>query len=180
MAHAMFHDADDNGDEMLDEDELARLLESMYQRMGHKLNADVRARSVEHVREALERFSMAGDAKHLDFKGFLRMLGTSPWRDQMPREVRENLHFATKKHVEDVKWQVPVPHEEPPHATFLKEVKRLFLETDIRRRGRLSARDALGLLMVLKDKAHAASLDEITPQSSTPAGMDVIPFKDTP
>jgi len=128
LARRLFKAADVNEDGMLEENELANVVQELYSRLDTKMTSDLRIRIVEEARKCIDKFDTTGEGK-LGFKPFLRMLGAKPWCEMLPPDVARAIPFML------MRGMVPgkVEEKEPTESKIESVVnfcKKLFAETD--------------------------------------------------
>lgn len=125
----LFNDADANGDQELNEDELSGLMQKLWKEThGKSMPGDIRLRSVEQVRKSMSRFDCDGNGK-LNFDEFLRLVQVEPWKAMLPEDVREILPFVLMKRV-NYQAQSTSEKAATTAAEFTEMLKGLFDQID--------------------------------------------------
>jgi len=128
-AQALFEAADKDGSGEIEEEELAQLMQKMWQKLGRPMTG-VRHRLVEEVREHMRAFDKDGSGG-LSFHEFLRMLTRRPWKDLLPIEVQEHLPLLVQGVISPQKpKKSAVDTSSLPVIVILSSAKEIFEETD--------------------------------------------------
>ena len=109
---SVFEASDLNNTGEIDEEELAILMQKMWQRLGRSMG-NVRARLVEEVREHMKAFDKDRSGG-LSFHEFLRMLTRKPWRDLLPPQVHVLVPERRRWCRAAAPWSCPVSVPLPP------------------------------------------------------------------
>ena len=138
LALKLFVDADQDDNGVLDDEELAVLLNKLFAKSGTKVSGDLRVQIVSIVRDAM------GDNESLNFGQFCRLFQRDPWRNLLPKEAIADLPFQSLKYN---RQQRPVPAEIEP--TFVVKAQDLFAEADVDESGGVDQSELVLLLMRL-------------------------------
>jgi len=157
-AKRLFAGADANGNGSLEEEEMVDLLAKLFKESGIKMSADVKIRTVEHVRTALKMY--ADEQGMMTFSGFIRMLTSKPWCDLLPPDLKISLPF----HVKRVANQLNPPTDQPggPSASdkMMSAARRFFEEGDTDASETMDQFEMVSLIKkVVQDTPNGVQLD---------------------
>jgi len=133
-AQALFEAADLNNTGEIDEEELAVLMQKMWQKLGRPMG-NVRARLVEEVREHMKAFDKDRSGG-LSFHEFLRMLTRKPWRDLLPPQVQKHLPLLVQGVISPQKKVTETTGL--PALVVLQSARDIFQEYDYEKKGEMS------------------------------------------